>query len=199
MFFPWEQGRGQVMGKTDSSIVSGQALGTPSQSRQHRKESKRELPEVGDVDVPVVVEIECGNEAGLAGAQVERRGKQPEVGDIHMPVAIDVAVEAEQALLVAKSVVVAAGAVGVAVKLQATRSDLIGNSRQCVSPVAQRARISFRAGEGVKRNDRGAVNDASGRREVHGAAPGPLQRERARHGARERHLSVECDRQACHA
>jgi hypothetical protein len=36
-------------------------------SRQHRKEPNRKLTEVGDIDVPVTIEIEVGQVVLLAG------------------------------------------------------------------------------------------------------------------------------------
>src|SRR5437016_422517 len=54
----------------------------PRGLRQHRKEPNRELPKVGDVDVPVAVVIEIRQVVGLPGARIERVRKDAEVGDI---------------------------------------------------------------------------------------------------------------------
>src|SRR5262245_20968310 len=92
--------------------------------RQRREQPNAELPEVGDIDHAVVVEIERSKEAGLARVKIECRGKQTKVGDIDVPVAVDVAVEAEEALGIAEDEVAAGGAVGVAVQGLATGADL---------------------------------------------------------------------------
>jgi hypothetical protein len=55
-------------------------------SRKRREEPDRELAEVQNVDVPIAVEIEGGEEAGLTGIQVEDGRKQPEIGDVHVAV-----------------------------------------------------------------------------------------------------------------
>ena len=91
--------------------------------RQRREEPHRELAEIHDVNVPVVVEIEGGD---VVGCIEERLREDAEVGDIDVPVAVDVAVEAEQALGVAENEVVAGGAVAVAVELQAAEGNLGG-------------------------------------------------------------------------
>src|SRR5262245_18753559 len=80
---------------------------TEQASWQHREEPDRELSEVENIDVPVAVEIEGGDESSLSRAQVERRRKETKVGYVHVPVAVDVAEEAEQALRLAKHVVAA--------------------------------------------------------------------------------------------
>jgi hypothetical protein len=69
----------------------------PATLRQRREEPDRKLPEIEDVDVPIVVEVKRGEEAGLAGAQIECTREEPEVGDIDVPVAVIVTEEAEEA------------------------------------------------------------------------------------------------------
>src|SRR5262245_54263379 len=78
--------------------VKTKSIRADGKLRQNRKESNRELAEVGNVDVAVAVEIEGRDEAALSRAQVERGREQSEIGDIDVPVAVDVAIEAEQAL-----------------------------------------------------------------------------------------------------
>ena len=86
--------------------------------RQRREEPHAELPEVGDVDAAVAVEIE----GGVVIGRVEvRQREQPEVGDIDVAVAVDVAEEAEEALGVAENEVAAGSAVGVAVEADRPR------------------------------------------------------------------------------
>ena len=51
--------------------------------RQHCKEPQRKLPEVGDVDVAVAVEIEGGEEAGLAVLKADVAENSPRSASSH--------------------------------------------------------------------------------------------------------------------
>src|SRR5262245_50470925 len=110
---------------------------TEQASWQHREEPDRELSEVENIDVPVAVEIEGGDESSLSRAQVERRRKETKVGYVHVPVAVDVDEEAEQALRVAKNVVAACLSVAVSVKRLPARANLAGERSQRVPAVRQ--------------------------------------------------------------
>src|SRR5205814_1069824 len=108
-------------------------------SGQHREEADRELPEVGDVDVAVVIEIECSDEAGLTAAQIECAREECEVGYIDVPVAVDVAIEAVETLRVAEGEVVAGRAVAVAVESESALIDLACQDGQRVAAIFERA------------------------------------------------------------
>src|SRR5262245_42311117 len=110
---------------------------TEQASWQHREEPDRELTEVENIDVPVAVEIEGGDESGLSRAQVERRRKETKVGYVHMPVAVDVAEKAKQALCVTENVISAGLAIAVAVKRLPTRTNLAGKRGQRIASVRQ--------------------------------------------------------------
>src|SRR5438552_793195 len=123
------------------------AVTTIIRLRQYRKHPNRELPEVGDVNRSVVVVIEVGQKAGLAGVQTVARRKQSEVGDVHPAVAVGVAKVAEQSLGIADDVVPSGSAVAVAVERDAGRANLAGQSGERIAAIGERAELGFGAGE----------------------------------------------------
>src|SRR5439155_19821967 len=135
--------------------------------RQRREQPNRELAEVGDVDMAVVVEIKRRD---VVRRVEDRLREDTEIGDIDMPVAVDVAVEAEQALGVAEHKIAAGRAVGVAVERLPASTDLRSDGGQRVSAVAQGTKLCCGSHEVRKRHNGPAVLDASRRSEADRAA-----------------------------
>src|SRR5262245_51049696 len=128
----------------------------------------------------VVVEIEGSEEAGLPGAQIERRREQAEVGDIDVPIAVDVAIEAEEALRLDEDEIATGRTVSIAVERLAVDANLARQRCERVSAIAQRAEFGFAAGEIVERNDGASAN----RRSCRGVSNRPAARARESKGVR---------------